>query len=209
MRAISRPEDKRVRSAELCHMVGEIRANYGLPLELGGSIKGKWAYMFENLNTAHALGFKYDVYCTDKATIFEGCFEDDPILYGNNVMRPDTMAWSFVWERVQREVQVRVEGTGKSKFYGNYVVCGTLFIDASGRRAHIRFAKIKPGETTDKLLTDNRIRQNQDDWLDDGEEASDNMPKCEADCCCRTRRESKQDDDNDEDMEAEEEEQEY
>lgn len=158
-------------------MMGQVRASYGHTLEFGGTCKGKWAYVFENVNTAHSLDFSYHLISTESHTILTGAFQDDPILYGKNARRTDKMTFNFHWESIYREQEVVVEGKGKCDFYGPYLVKARIFLDAQARRGHIRIVKLDPSQA--HLLPDNTYHPPEREVLDIS------FKHCLPDCCCR------------------------
>lgn len=159
-------------------MMGQFRASYGHTLEFGGSCKGKWAYLFENVNTAHSLDFNYHLISTESTTILSGSFQDDPVLYGKNARRTDEMTFDFHWENIFREQEVVIEGKGKCDFYGPYLVKGRIFLDAQARRGHIRMVKLDPSQAH-LLPNNNKYHLSQRENLDI------TVKHCLPGCCCR------------------------
>lgn len=180
---------------ELCHMKGDMRARYGLPLEMGGQFKGKWAYRLEHVSTAHALPVTYDMWQTELdedcgIVKLRGQFQDDPVLYGNNVFRTDRMKLEVIFEQLKNNVRASARGWGTCDFYGPYDVEAFFMVSNNRRVCQVDLVKIRPmprldarkprmvkhssdTEPSDDFTSSDEDGDNNDDASIPGEEAQD------------------------------------
>lgn len=169
--------------AELCHMRGDIRAKYGLPLEMGGQFRGHWAYRLEHVRSAHALPVTYDMWQTDldedvNVVKLRGQFQDDPVLYGLNVFRTDRLKLEIIWGQLRSNMRTSVHGWGRCDFYGPYDVEAYLLVSNNRRVCQVELVKIRPMPRLDarkpRMIKQSSDTEPSDDFTSSDEEDNNN-----------------------------------